>query len=234
MNSPKRQRPLSLLAASLLAAWCSAPQSASANNWDLINVHTAHADISYDFNGQTADAGSLRYLARFLRAAERLPEGVAVLAICFEDTTALHFDEDMLATATAEERSLLQEQAANVQDERPLRHFSRLRTCLAQAARKVRRAFPNFRPASESAEWYALAVDDLAAVQHAGEEGTLFEDGNAFTNGVAQSNSALAGPTEPFGFFLTRAAAESASGNLATPQRMHRRADATLVCHPFY
>ncbi|MFK8002995.1 MAG: hypothetical protein AB8H86_25725 [Polyangiales bacterium] len=221
------------LYAFLLAGLC-APHSVTANDWDITSVGTSHASIYFDYRIQTADPGSLRYLARFLRAAERLPDGVRVSTTCYEDTVFIRLDEEMLATANTETRTRLREQVASVRDEEPMRSFSRLRTCLAHAARKVQSAFPGFRPAQESTEWFALTLDDPADFRRASDEGMLYEPGNEFGSGLMHSNGNLANPNQPFGFFLTREDAESASGNLASPQRMHRRGSAELLAAPFY
>lgn len=222
-----------LLSAILLMAFA-LPQTAAANDWDIATVGSAHASIDFDYNIQRADPGSLRYLARFLRAAEHLPDGVKVVVICYEDTVSLDLGDNMLTATTPEARSELEARAARANIQEPIRHFSRLRTCLAQAARKVRRAFPDFRPAQESTEWYALTLDDPTAAQRASEDGTINEAGNEFANGLAHSNGAIAGSHDPFGFFLTRTDAQNASGNLTTPQRMNRRANAALLCHAVY
>lgn len=207
------------------------PNAARANDWDLMTLSHDHVSISYDA-GMRADARSLRYLARFIRATQRLPDGVSVQVICYDRWVELRLDEDVLMADSSLDG--WQEAAARVGSDLSASSTSRLRSCLAQAARHVRRAVPSFRPERESAQWYAVSIsaDEIATYgEQPANAGMGLIDAGISDGLLASCSSQLTNGPGFSGFFLTREGAERGAGELGRAARMDRRRHTELLCH---
>lgn len=187
-----------------------------AYNYDRVILASEHIML-LALDGATADPGSLRYLARFLRSAERLPEGVRIRLDCVEPALEVRADRSALPELVQRRLRRFDARMARF-DERQPASFSRLRTCLAWAARMLGPSLVP-PPAQSSAQWFAVQAEGDFDCSH-----------TAFAEGLLRAADNGSRRDEPMGFFLRRRVAEAqalALRDQGTPARVVAMRDRT-------